>query len=457
MKTSVLLALGCAAAVVAGSAPVVAVAGSGAVVLGPVSGPQPALVSALLSASGCPSAGGAKIVEAPAPAGAVKVYGHGWGHGLGMSQYGAQGAARLGCGYRTILTTYYHNASVVHRTLSPNVLLKLAGRASRSKLEARTGRVKWVSGSRSAVQPKASIWSVTRKTVSGQVGLALLDANGTRKMFVPNGKTLSARHTGVVVQVRATGGRSGLVTRWDRALFIGSSSGIAVTELITSGKNFTAVQKYLMGLAEVPVSWPIEALKAQVVAARTYLTSKYKPTTKAYTVSITTSDQVYRGYPQEKADAGLGGRWHRAVVSTPGQVIVDAKGRIIEAMYSSSSGGYTENRRYVYGKFEISYLKAVNDSRWDNASDNPYRRWSKGFSTASLAKAFGFTSVSSWTLARRGTAARLHGVRITGKRAGQTVTVAFTGTQVRGKLALRSPGFIFGPVPHTPSVTPEAP
>jgi peptidoglycan hydrolase-like amidase len=139
-------------------------------------------------------------------------------------------------------------------------------------------------------------------------------------------------------------------------------------------------------------------------------------------------------------------------------VIVDATGRTIEAMYSSSMGGHTENRQYVYGRYGISYLKAVDDSRWDNASDNPYRRWSKGFSAAGLARRFGFDSVSAWTVAKRGSAARLNGVRITGIRNGKTVTVSFTGTQARGKLGLRSPGFTFGPPtappPPTPTPTP---
>jgi stage II sporulation protein D len=453
-KTTVLLALSCATAVVAGSAPIGGFSGSSSA--GLVWAGQHQLAGAQTVAASCPSAGGVKVAEAAAPTGVVKVYGHGWGHGMGMSQYGAQGAARLGCDYRTILDTYYHDASVARRTLTAKVVLKLAGTAAKSTLDAQSGSVKWTGAAGSAVQPQGSTWSVLRKTVSGRAGLALVDEDGSRKLFVPNGATLGAKHSGTVVKVHPAGSPSGLVIRWGSTRFIGSSSGIAVTEIIATSHGYTAVQRYLMGLAEVPVTWPLEALKAQVVAARTYLTSKYSSTTNVYAVTTTTSDQVYAGYTQEKKDAALGGRWHTAVVDTLGQVIVDPNGRIIEAMYSSSAGGYTENRQYVYGRYGISYLKAVDDSRWDNASDNPYRRWSKGFSKAGLAKAFGFTSVTSWTVARRGTAARLNGVRITGKRAGKTVTVAFTGTQARSRLRLKSPGFTFGPVPTKPA-TPVAP
>ena len=417
-----------------------------------------------VAASSCPSAGGVKVAEAVSPTAAVKVFGHGWGHGMGMSQYGAQGAARLGCSYSTILGTYYRDSSVVKRSLDAPVLLSLAVSADTARLDAETGAVTWATSSRTAVQPKASTWTVSRRTVSGQMGLALLDETGTRRLFVPTAGVLSARHAGTVVTVHPTGSASGLRTRWDTARFIGASAGMRVNEVIGAGQGYTAVQKYLMGLAEVPVSWPVEALKAQAVAARTYLSSKYSSADAAYVLRTTTADQVYRGYAQEEKDSALGGRWHRAVVATLGRVIVDSGGRTIEAMYSSSMGGHTENRQYVYGRYGISYLKAVDDSRWDNASDNPYRRWSKGFTKKDLAERFGFTSVSAWTVAARGSAARLNGVQITGKRAGRTVTVSFTGTEARGKLGLRSPGFTFGssvvapkpkPVPTpTPSPTP---
>src|SRR4051794_8576490 len=441
-------ALGCVTAVLVASAPLVASATAGRSAL--PSPPSPRITAA----ADCPAAGGAKVAEATTPNAPVKVFGHGWGHGMGMSQYGAQGAARLGCRYRTILDTYYANTSVVTNALDGPVLLQLANLAGTAPVDAETGSVRWVAGVDSAVQPEDSTWSVIRRTVSGTAGLVVLDPDGDVQLFVPDGGVLTARHSGTVVKVRPTGSKSGLRTRWDRTRFIGSSAGVQVSEVILAGQGYTAVQKYLMGLAEVPVSWPVEALKAQVVAARTYLSSKYSDSDQAYVVHTTAADQVYRGYDQEEKDAALGGRWHRAVVATENKVIVDAAGRTIQAMYSSSMGGHTENRQYVYGQHGISYLKAVDDSRWDNASDNPYRRWSKGFTTAQLARRLGFDSVSAWSVAKRGSNARLAGVRITGKRGGRTVTAAFTGTQARGKLGLRSPGFTFGSTQVTPTPTP---
>ena len=71
-----------------------------------------ALPVATARAAACPPSGGVAIPPATAP-GDVVFRGGGWGHGLGMSQYGAQGAARLGCNADQILTRYYAGTEVV--------------------------------------------------------------------------------------------------------------------------------------------------------------------------------------------------------------------------------------------------------------------------------------------------------------------------------------------------------
>ena len=399
--------------------------------------------SAAISAASCPSPGGARIAEASAPAGQIKVYGHGWGHGMGMSQYGAQGAARLGCSYRTILHTYYRGTSIRTRSLTAPVQLTLARHAQSSTLKAETGSVRWTGFGQTAVtQPTGSTWTVQLMADRGTAGAALVDGNGKLRLFVHKGVPITAWHSGKVVVVKPSSASRSLRTRYDRARFVRTANRLGVTEVIGSGKR-TAVQKYLAGLAEVPISWPAEALKAQAVAARTYLTSKYNSSLKAYTLSTTTADQVYTGYRHEAADARLGLRWQRAVDATNGKIILDSTGHPIEAMYSSSMGGYTENRQFVYGRYGISYLKAVDDSRWDAASDNPYRSWSKGFSKTSFAKRFGFDSISSYGVGKRGSLSRVqYGVRISGTIKGRTITKEFTGSSAKYRLGLRSTGFI---------------
>jgi SpoIID/LytB domain protein len=395
-----------------------------------------ALVPSPAGAATCPSPGGVGVAAAKAPVAEVVFSGHGWGHGMGMSQYGAQGAARLGCDYRTILTTYYRNTRVVTRAMSGPVQLSLMSGAGRATVLAESGQVRWTGG---AVQPKGQTWTVTRRGA----GVAVRDGGGTERAWVPDGTALTGGHTGAVVRVRAfrpgrTSAGADLRTRWDQARFVGTGGAIAVTHVIVASGGNTAVQKYLWGLAEVPSSWPQQALRAQAVAARTYLLAK--ESRGAYRLTTTTADQVYRGWAKESADTGRS--WAKAVDATAGQVLVDGDGRGITAMYSSSMGGFTEDREYVYGSYGISYLKAVDDSRWDRASDNPYRSWAVGLSKQQIAQRFGFTAVTSVTIAPRGSGGRLDGLKVTGMRFGRAATATYTGSFARSKLGLRSPGFV---------------
>jgi stage II sporulation protein D len=409
---------------------------------------MPPVLAAPAAAAGCPAPGGAGVPDAKAPTAEVVFSGHGWGHGMGMSQFGAQGAARLGCDYRTILRTYYRNTRLATVTMSAPVQLSLLGAAGRATLLAESGPVSWPGG---AVQPKGATWTVVRRGA----GVAVRDASRERA-WVRDGTALAASHSGTVVRVRAfrpgsTSASADLRTRWDQARFMGTGGRIAVTQLIVSSGGHTAVQKYLWGLAEVPSSWPQQALRAQAVAARTYLVSK--ASAGAYRLTTTTADQVYRGWAKESTDRGR--NWAGAVDATVGRVLVDSAGRGITAMYSSSMGGYTEDRQYVYGSYGIGYLKAVDDSRWDRASDNPYRSWAVGMSKKRVAQKLGFTTVTSVSIAPRGSGARLAGLRVTGLKFGRMTTTTYTGSFARSKLGLRSPGFVVttgvtGIAPPTP-------
>ena len=202
----------------------------------------------------------------------------------------------------------------------------------------------------------------------------------------------------------------------------------------------TAMDKYLWGVAEVPSSFPVEALKAQAVAARTYAAKR-----AGRVLMPTPADQNYTGWKKETegSDGAWGARWKSAVDATSGQVVgVAGGGPLIDAFYSSSMGGHTEDERYVWG-VESPFLRAVDDSRWDLASGNPAekRSWAKGMSWSTLAGRLGFAQVSSISVPRRGDSARVAGVKVTGVRDGATVTAYLEGWDVRQALGLLSPGF----------------
>jgi SpoIID/LytB domain protein len=97
------------------------------------------------------------------------------------------------------------------------------------------------------------------------------------------------------------------------------------------GYGSMGLDQYLLGIYEMPGDWPIEALKAQVVAARSYALAYTDNGNKE--ICTTQACQVYKG-------GNKGGKWEEAVRATPGEVMVSG-GQVITAWYASTAGGYT--------------------------------------------------------------------------------------------------------------------
>lgn len=118
--------------------------------------------------------------------------------------------------------------------------------------------------------------------------------------------------------------------------------------------NIVDLEEYLYGVvpAEMPASYEQEALKAQAVAARTYAITKLGAhMSSGYQLCDTTACQVYNGYSGEAAAST------KAVDATRGEIVC-YQGQPIEAVFSASTGGYTENSENVWGT-KVAYLRAV--------------------------------------------------------------------------------------------------
>lgn len=135
-----------------------------------------------------------------------------------------------------------------------------------------------------------------------------------------------------------------------------------------TGVNIIGLEEYLYGVvpSEMPKSYDAEALKAQAVAARTYAMTKLGAHTgSGYQLCDTTACQVYKGYSNE-ADATTA-----AVDATAGEVAC-YNGSPIEAVFSASTGGYTESSENVWNT-AVPYLRAVpepgeyGDNSWTKA------------------------------------------------------------------------------------------
>ncbi|MBI4099379.1 SpoIID/LytB domain-containing protein [Candidatus Microgenomates bacterium] len=105
------------------------------------------------------------------------------------------------------------------------------------------------------------------------------------------------------------------------------------------GYGSMSLEQYMLGIYEVPDSWPMEALKAQAVAARSYALAYTN--NGANSICTTQDCQVYKG-------GNKGGNWEQAVKQTEGEVMTNG-GQAIKAWFSSTDGGYTHSSGDVFG------------------------------------------------------------------------------------------------------------
>ncbi len=144
----------------------------------------------------------------------------------------------------------------------------------------------------------------------------------------------------------------------------------------TVAVNELSMDDYVAGVAEMPSRWPLEALEAQAVAARTYAWySQGLGTFDGYDLCATVACQVFIGADKVLEDAA-GERWQQAVDATAGEVLV-YDGRPILARYFSTSGGRTyANEEAFPNEGPRPYLVAIEDP--DDAV-SPYHRWTARF------------------------------------------------------------------------------
>ena len=145
--------------------------------------------------------------------------------------------------------------------------------------------------------------------------------------------------------------------------------------------NHVSVEDYLKGISEVPAAWPLEAQKAQAIAARTYALHQAAKNKDATTADLCDTDscQVYNGLAKERRAGSEA--WLAAVAQTKHQVLLHDNAPI-NAKYSSSNGGET-----VAGP--ATYLKATPDP--DDAR-SPLHRWRASYPVAELARVVGLAA-----------------------------------------------------------------
>lgn len=215
-------------------------------------------------------------------------------------------------------------------------------------------------------------------------------------------------------------------------VWIGSRWYRGRTKLVATDKGIIAVNhvdldQYLYSVlgAEMSASWPIEALKAQAVAARTYaLYKKATGGTDTYDVGDTTKWQVYKGVESEAQST------QEASNATAGEVMVYG-GKVILAVFHSASGGHTENVEDIWTGDSLAYLRGVPD--YDMGA--PVYQWTKTFSAGEIGRRIGGVgAVTSMTPERTTPNGRIITMLVRGSAGSKRVS----GADLRKVLELRS-------------------
>lgn len=349
----------------------------------------------------------------------VTITGHGFGHGHGMSQYGAQGAARSGLTHRDIIDFYYPGTtwgqakgrvSVMISADTTDDVVVLA----RPDLSLRDTAVR---GRTLLPDNGAEQWRIT------------VARNGENRVAYRTDRWRRYATLEGEGEFFAKGRPITLVTPYGERTYRGRLRAAAPSEgsRARDTVNVLSLEHYLKGVVplEMPALWHPEAVRAQAVAARTYASfERDHPRAKHYQLCDTSSCQVYGGYDAEHPAS------NEAVKATK-RLALTADGKPAFTQFSASSGGWTSA-----GSF--SYLPAREDP-YDDHPGNPVHTWSVKLMDTRLESAWStIGDLEQIVVVRRDGngewGGRLREVTIIGSRGRVTVS----GDTFRSVLGLRS-------------------
>ncbi len=365
--------------------------------------------------------------------------GGGWGHGVGMSQYGALGRAEAGFTAEEILAFYYQGTNLVgsaNLTLDPLVAVDdVDVRVGVDNCSSFTPLGPGATGNPSPVS--ISVDDVVIATTSDAIAIArsydTVQGAYAWQVLTGPGASCNGRQP-VVSNLVADVCGSGCVGAFLTITF-NDGEPIAIGAADTPGRRYAhgqiqllpdgrrvpgnasaatlcgnpadddfcvvvgnmTMQQYLYGLAEVPARWHFEALRSQAIAGRSYALATMSrrdtnPTwQEPFNLYASTLDQNYVGWDHESEPCpNADCRWIEAVDVTNDMYVATPDGQVATTFYSSSNGGYTNANEDNYQwagwvRDPISYLRS-NPDPYDNQASNPNAAWDRTYSLDDISK-----------------------------------------------------------------------
>lgn len=351
--------------------------------------------------------------------------GSGFGHGVGMSQWGAYGQAKEGRTATQILQHYFSGSLVAPIDDAADITVSLD-----SRVQSGSFRLEKLGDANSKLELTAGDGTVTLlaindvvKTVYSAGRIAVTISGSTTSSFTTNAVTL--RWPGNRETTTATGGPA--VLRYaGPGVSIANGARyrygyVSITPAKVSGALSLGLQinnmlrlhdEYLYGIAEVSSSWPSATIQSQIIAARSYAFRKLKAGIRsacACHIYDDPRDQNFTGYAKLAEKSGttnFGALWKAAVDATavsPTQgLALTVNGQVVSAYYSAASGGRTQNNEDVWGGSALSYTRSVDDPWSLTWASSSVSRWvPRSFSQAAVAAAFGAPDVVAIDLSDR--------------------------------------------------------
>jgi stage II sporulation protein D len=341
------------------------------------------------------------------------VAGHGWGHGVGLAQYGAYGYALHGWSYDQIVAHYYPGTTLgqaplkkVRVLLVPGSKRVVVSAPSPFTVRDASGKTYKLPAGRQVFGPALKLKVAAAKNATALPG-PLVFSPGTASLAV-GGHTYRG-------SLRVTGGKSVRVV------------------------NVVGLEAYLGSVVprEMPDRWPAAALEAQAVVARSYALTHLQRG-RDFDLYPDTRSQVYGGVAAESPPA------REAVAATSGQVVL-YNGQVASTFFFSSSGGKTANVQDVWYSAEpMPYLVSVPDP-YDTLS--PYHNWGPlRYKSSVLSRRLGARGSLLDIQPDVASSGRVRSLTLVGSKGDRTVS----GATVRAALSLRSTWFTIGMLNLTP-------
>ncbi|MGC5167054.1 SpoIID/LytB domain-containing protein [Luteimicrobium sp. DT211] len=383
--------------------------------------------------------------------------GSGFGHGVGMPQYGAYQLGLKGHSSTTILKTYYKDTTPKTVTTPQNIAVQVWGPEPYGYAAGKYSDT----ATSTSVHVDAGTWrlrsSKNTTLYEGKAPITVtIGVSGTKvtaSFPVKSGtKTVTKKYTDSTLRIHWSGTTYYKSTSTKAVATVKGAQGSYRNGRLTISNigghpnvvnDLRLNTEYLYGIAEMPSSWGagkgVHALAAQAIVARSYALTKLGSTNAKCRCNVVDDvrDQNFTGWKKqnEGTNGYYGKLWVAAVkatlTSTTKAKALTYGGKVVATHYYSSSGGRTANSQDVWSA-KVPYEQSVADSWSLTAPGNSYRSWTRTVSQATAKKVFGLPDVKSISVSAKYSSGQMKTLTAT-STAGKKASVTGKADTLRGK------------------------